>query len=213
MLYILSDKRSGMKSMWIAVLDRFLFTKIWDPNRETSGRSRKTPFVFSGGVTAGDTPYWYEPAGHLYVMRDPSYWMDIATHVDFVRRPLDERLIRMQKSSLLHLMLGACADDLRWFVRHTQRRARSGLLSSYSMMYGILMRTHPALFYLTFNKSVWRLPKQVGLLGEKWNTSTSSPYEPESKVVAKLSKEELIKVMSVQALREGRERASGWPVQ
>jgi hypothetical protein len=214
MLYMLSDKKTGLKSMWVAVLDRFLFTKVWDPNETALGTGRKTPFVFSGGLTADDTPYWYEPAGHLYVLRDPSYWMDIATHVDLGHRTdAQEDLVRVQKSSLLHLMLGACADDLRTFVRHTERRARNGTLGSYSLLYGLLMRTHPALYYLSFNKSVWRLYESPEFLGERWNTSSSSPYEPESQVLSKVSREDLVRVMSAQALREERERASGWPVE
>jgi hypothetical protein len=207
-LYVLRDRITGLRSMWVAVVDRYLFTKVWDPSASSHGRGGKVPFVFSGGLTAADTPYWYEPAGHLYVMRDPSYWMDIATHVDLARRQLDPHLVHMQKSSLLHLMLGACADDLRTFVRHTRRRQRNDTLSSYSLLYGVLMRTHPALYYLTFNQSVWRLPERPTLLGERWENAQHSPYELEAEVF-KLSDDDLKKVMSAQALREEREREAG----
>src|SRR3989344_376590 len=210
MLYTLRNKETHLRSMWVAVVDRYLLTKVWDPSASSFGQSGKVPFVFSGGLTAEDTPYWYEPAGHLYVSRDPSYWMDIAAHADMLRRPaLDPRLVQAEKSSLLHLLLGACSDDLRTFVRHTRRRERTGTLSSYSLVYGLLMRTHPALYFLTFNRSVWRLPEQPQFLGERWKASIESPYVPESEVHS-ISDDDLARVMSAQALREQREHAAGF---
>lgn len=208
--YILRNKKSGIRSMWVASLDRFLFTKVWDPRREAGGAS-KTPYVYSGGLTASDTPYWYEPAGHLYVMRDPSYWMDVAAYADLERRPrLDRDAVVAQRSSLFELMLGACEDDLRIFIRHTKRRGRTGTLGSYSLLYGLLMRTHPALLFLTFNSSVWRLEESPRFIGESWRVSESSPYENESTVLETASTEDLVKVMSAQALREQRERDAGY---
>lgn len=210
MLYHLRNKKTDLESMWVAVVDKYLFTKVW--NKATQQSGGKTPFVFSGGLNAADTPYWYEPAGHLYALRDPSYWLDIATSVDLTRRhsDIDAQLVRRQKSSLLHLLLGACAEDISVFVRHTERRKRQGTLQAYSLMYGLLMRTHPALYYLTFNKSVWRISNATELLGESWNEAGVSPYVSETELSKTLSDNDLIAVMSAQTLREERERVMGF---
>lgn len=209
-LYYLRNKKTNLRSMWIAVVDRYLFTKVWHQSaRQLDG---KTPFVFSGGLSATDTPYWYEPAGHLYTLRDPSYWVDIATSVDMAHRSAvcDAKLVRAQKSSLLHLLLGACAEDLHVFVRHTERRKRQNTLQGYSLLYGLLMRTHPALYYLTFNKSVWRISNPTELLGESWRAEPTSPYVSEVELRETLSDDALVAVMSAQVLREERERAAGF---
>lgn len=211
MLYVLRDRKTGMKSMWLALVDRFLFTKVWDPKTKPAATTGYTDFVFSGGLSREEMPYWYEPATHLYTVRDQRYWMEIATRIDLVRRPeLNADLVRAQKSSMFDLALSACALDLGWYVRHTKRRARQGGLAAYSSLYGLLMRSYPSLYYLTFNRSVWRLDESPNFLGQYRPPAGGSPYRLESEVLAELTPDMLKNVMSAQKTREERERAAGW---
>jgi hypothetical protein len=210
MFYLLRNKRTGVRSIWVARVDAFEFSDQWKPAAKLDGVTR-AKYAAGIGLAPEEMPYWYEPATHLYGTRDQRYWMDIATAIDLQRRPeLDYRLLVAQKSSMFDAILGECAVDLRIFVNHIERRTRAGASGSYSMLYDLLSRSFPSVAYLTFNKSVWRLKEPAQFLGDGFAGIDPAKQLSEKEAQAKLTPEILTKVMSVQRLREERGRAGGW---
>ncbi len=205
MFYILKDQWSGVEALWISVVDLFLFAQ------KSIGTSKggQQPFAFKGMIDA-DIRYWFHAAGHPYTTRDPSYWMDIASRIDLMRRPhLNATFVSTQRASLYHLLLGACEMDLRGFVNHTKRRAHLGDLATYPLLYGLLTRTYPSLYYMTFNKSVWRLPTEPAFLGERF-FSDHAAHAMLERVYKEAGPEMFGRIIGTMKERHLREQAAGW---
>ncbi len=210
MLYVLRNKKTGVKNMWVALIDVFFLSNLWGMKEKRDGVTRGK-FAFFAGLSPKDMPYWYEPGGHLYETRDQRYWMEIATHVDLERRPeLDHNLVYAQKSSMFDLILGECALDTRLFINQIERRIRGGIFASSSVLYDLLMRSFPSIYYMTFNQSVWRLPESPSFLGDGFESIYESLYLSEAEARTALTPDVLAKVMSAQRIREERGRREGW---
>ena len=210
MFYVLREKNSVRTSVWVAFLDRACFFDIWRflPKADGVTRGKYAPAV---GIEKEEMPYWYETTTTLYNSRDCGYWVDIATMVDSVRRPeLNAGLVALQRSSMFDMILAECARDTRSMVAHLRRRARSKTSASYSMLYDLLTRSFPGVYYLPFNRSVWRLQERPLLLGERFVPPDTSKFLSEEQAREKITPEVLAVVMSASRLREERGRKAGW---
>jgi hypothetical protein len=214
--YVTREKDSGKNSMWIAFVDRFYVIDIWhmldvwSKNHLADGVTRGK-YATAVGLEKDEIPFWYEITSLLYNTRDLRYWMDIASAVDAKRRPgLDWRLATAQRSSLFDLLLAECARDTRSMIAHLRRRARGDKTTRYSMMYDLLTRSYPSVYYLPFNASVWRLPEKLDLLGDGFQAPPPDKFLSDERMKKELTPEVLKKVMGVARLREERGKAAGW---
>jgi len=142
-------------------------------------------------------PYWFQPATNLYFMRDVSYYADLATIADLKRRTfLDRAAVLSQKSSLLDLLWwdGATAADMH--RTHAKLFSRKKALPSFLHLFAV--RSHAGLYYLPFNRSVWRLPEKLSLPG----TQATSAYLPWDKVRHKTSPEQLERIFDGMRIRK-----------
>ncbi len=202
MVYIVRTRLTGLVSLKICAVDVYLFATLGESVAHVAQASSA-----NNSLTAQGLRYWYQPSTNLYALRDQSYWADIATIVDMRRRPLHGARVLRQKSSLFDCMLGACLQDhemnfsnVKEIVRTTGRIPRPWRL--------LLFRTHPSIYYLPFNGSVWRLPQKPNFLG-------SIPAKPEERMhisadqlLTQVSPQEIEQIMQSGRIREEARRAA-----
>ncbi len=82
--------------------------------------------------------------------------------------------------------------------------------AKYSPYAGLLNHSHPSMYFLTFNRSVWRLREEPQFLGDG-RSSNARAYLPESEVLPLLSDDMLEQVMQGSQTREEYERERGMP--
>lgn len=210
MCYIMKEKETGRRTLWIAFVDRFYFIDIWHMVPKMDGVTRGK-YATAVGLERGEIPFWYESIALLYNTRDARYWMDIASAVDAQRRPeLDWALAAAQKSSLFDMVLAECARDARSMTAHLRRRARAATNNRYSLLYDLLTRSYPSVYYLPFNASVWRLPEEPELIGDGFESPPADKFLSEERMHTELTPEVLKKTMRVAKLREERGKQAGW---
>ncbi|MFA7309446.1 MAG: hypothetical protein WC050_00940 [Candidatus Paceibacterota bacterium] len=205
-VYVLRNKKTGLESMHVALIDDFYFLKITGPDADFGGLGRAN---FEELIELG-IPYWHQNATAFYTMRDQMYWADIATIADMARRPdLDQRHLQKERSSMFDLMLGSCAFDILGYVGHTWDRHHKDAFSTYSFLYGLLMRSHPSVYYLPFNRSVWRLPEPLDILGDRRLPKEKVRYRPLRDVLPVIGEDVLGTVMQGARLRSEARRKKG----
>jgi len=210
MFYRMREKATGRNMMWLALVDTSFFLNLWVSSKEKDDIVRGR-YATAVGITPDEIPYWYEPATHLYNTRDLRYWAEIATRIDISRRPeLHRNLVSVEKSSTFDLLLGQCSRDMQTMCAHVIRRTRSDTMQSYSALYDLLTRSFPSVYYLPFNGSVWRTPKQPQFLGDGYVGMDPSRRLSDAETRTKLTPDVLEKVMSAQRVREERGRKAGW---
>lgn len=210
MVYIMQEKKTPRKCMWVSFVDKFHFIDLWNfvPQADSVTRGKYASAI---GLHKDEIPFWYEGMALLYNTRDLRYWMDIATAIDAIRRPqLDRDLIASQRSSLFDLMLAECARDMRSMIAHLRRRARSGTSERYSLVYDLLTRTYPSAYYMPFNRSVWRLNEEPPLIGDGFQVPNNDRFLSDERMQKELTPDMIAKVMGVAKLREERGQAAGW---
>lgn len=209
-LYVLRDRASGLIRMWPALVDRFHFLDMRSATSAEDAvvRGAYAPYV---GLREDEVPpFWYESATNLYNSRDCSYWMDIATAVDFSRRPeLERRDLERERSGMFDMMLAECASDAASMVAHLRRRRRSKVAKRYSMLYDLLTRSFHSALYLHFNESVWRIPRRPDFLGSGFKAPDPSTRLSDA---AARSMDPVLRdaVLGASRLREQRGREEGW---
>lgn len=210
LFYVLEDKNLQLKRVWPALVDQFFFQDTWHFSERADGVTRGA-YASAVGLRKEEMPYWYEPATNLYNSRDCSYWMDLATIADMKRRPeLNQALVAAERSSMWDMVLAECASDMRSLVAHLRRRERSETARSYSMLYDLLTRSYPGLYYLPFNKSVWRLREAPALIGDSFQAPRAGKMLEEERARTLLTPSVLKTVMSAARIREERGRSEGW---
>ncbi|GEM_PF-2500431 len=109
--------------------------------------------------------YWYQPATSFYFTSDLTYYPDLTTIVDLKRRPfLNKSYLMSQKSSLFDLLLwNGYFHNLSYF-QNIAARLKSGKEKG-PWHYLLIGRSYPSLYYLPFNRSVWRLEEKPNFLG------------------------------------------------
>lgn len=207
MLYITRDKKTARVGMEVSRIDHFIFYELADKYNfrfnDISTANYKT--LIDRGI-----PYWYESSTHLYTMRDQRYWMDIATIADMKRRPeLNAAYLNTQRSSTFDLLLDVFVRHAHFNIGYARRRKFNGTGSSYSPYRGLLNHSYPSLYFLTFNRSVWRLPEEPQFIGDSRVDIAGRPYRPSSEVLPKLAPGMLEKVMQGSKIRIEEETAKG----
>lgn len=139
--------------------------------------------------------HWYQPSTTYYSSLDLRYHADIATIADMHRRgaQLNKELVVAQKSSLLDLLIGR---GIHFNMRFAQLMAifrHHGSMPPISFL--LIARAYPSLYFLTFNKSVWRISEDAGLLASRFGSL--SPYEHFGEVRKRISFSEISKIVEV----------------
>lgn len=162
--FIVQEASSQARFLKISLADQFYFldlTKLKD-ERNWGLQTLHAPSIKRG------ISHWFQSVTHGYASRDQLYVADMATVIDLRRRPsLPVEQVSLQRSSMLDLILMGGSFDLDTVIQNTKDRARAGLSKGYSYLDMLLIRTHPSVFYLPFNASVWRLDEMPNFLGSK----------------------------------------------
>ena len=203
-LYIVRDDKSGAVSLKVTVLDVYLFLKL--NMKPEVLRLRNHQSLAGTGL-----PYWYQAATKLYATRDQAYWADIATIVDMRRRPhLDRNLVHAQKSSMFDLLLGSCLGEHGQGLESIREHVLRGTYASSRAWKYLLHRAYPGIYFLTFNKSVWRLEERPDFLGSRRAGPEEFVYKSADEILAILTPDELELVMQGGRTRERVRRESGY---
>ena len=190
----------------IFLSDEFFFLKIGEGARGYGGIGRAGFRL----IEPLNIPYWSQSPTNLYTCRDQQYQATIASFADLERRPfLDASAVMSQKCSLLDYLIREVSRDLFRYANHMFGRAKTGDAASYSLLYGLLARSHPSIMYLPFNKSVWRLDTPLNSLGSGRVPDSEQLYRRAAEIVPQLSRETLELIMRAGHIREELRRARG----
>lgn len=208
-VYVVRNRKTNLESVALTLSDRFYFLTIAGSNARF-GPVGATNFdmLMGRGIK-----YFFQPATNLYATRETRHWADLTTFVDInYRRPeLNHDLVLAQKSSMLDLVLGTCAEDIDMYIMPMiQRRIKGALGLSYSYLYGLLSRSLPGIFFMPYNASVWRLPSKLNLLGSRRVDTRESLYVTDNVIVKETTQEELKTIMKSGHIREDFYRAAGY---
>jgi hypothetical protein len=196
--YIVEDKDSQARFLKVALADRFYFLPLFGMKDE---RGWGLGSLHAPVIERGST-HWYQSVTHGYASRDQLYVADMATAFDLVRRPwLNREQVSLQRSSMLDLILMGLSFDLNMYLDNTKARSRAGLTRGYSHLDTLLIRTHPSVFYLPFNASVWRLEEMPNFLGTK-RVSGEAKYKTYEEIEATLPEGMLEQIMQGGRIRE-----------
>ena len=196
---IARDSESGLRSARVFLVDRFYFLPIAGPNVRFGGIGR-APFelLIKRGIR-----YWRQAPTMFYCVRDHRYWADLLTIIDRIRRPhLDRRLIEAQRSSLFDLLLGTGVRAVHLYIGTTLERIQFGEFKEYSLLFGLLMMSQPSIYYLPFNRSVWRLEEQPNFLGSARVNQKDQLDVTEETVIADTTPEEMEVIMQGVRIRD-----------
>ena len=138
---------------------------------------KKTLF---GPLIECNIPYWFQGVTHFYCTRDVSYYADLATVIDRIRRPsLDAHAIQSQKSSLLDLLLWNGVHMATMLLGQSKVFRALGRPQR-PISHLLVGRSHASLYYLSFNRSVWRIPEKPFFPGTQFGSAKSSHVEFEA---------------------------------
>lgn len=185
--------KSGNPAMRVLLADRHLFLDLKNGSPYLDKDALFSPLIERG------IPYWFQPLTSFYMTRDISYYADLATIVDLMRRPLPQETLIAQRSSLLDRLLWEGAVSARRFIDHSTLLARSGKLPLLFHLFAA--RSHSSLYYLPFNRSVWRLPERPSFPG----VYTSAGYLSYDAIRSSLTPELLEQIFA-----GGKIRREGW---
>src|SRR3990167_5555345 len=162
-LYILKSPEADKKFLRITLADEYFFLEI-DPAKYKfhEGISIYEPLIKRG------IRFWHQSATTFYSVRDFTYQADLASIADlhWRRKFLDKFLVLSQKSSLLDLFFWNGVIHEQTFLRMAKIEAASGVLNPLS--YVFIVRSYPSLFFLPFNRSVWRLEERPNFVGSRF---------------------------------------------
>ena len=201
--YVMKGPYPGVKYLSISLTDQRYFLKLQDTPKEVSEKQshfdNRNKVIYEPLMKRGIN-YWHQSATSFYSVMDLGYYSDLATIVDSKwRRPfLDARQLLIQKSSLFDLILWNGWTHERIYLQMTGVQAGVNKLSS--PLYSFVARSYPSLYYLPFNKSVWRLEKPLHFLGSRFGKGgVYSTYED---LKSELSREMLEKIFQGRILRK-----------
>jgi hypothetical protein len=142
--------------------------------------------------------YWYQPATTFYSNLDVSYQAGIGTLVDLKRRKFENKTaVLEQQSSLLDLLIGTGVRNNIYFSNLLKILAYHNKLPKLSFFY--LARAYPTLYFLSFNKSVWRIKKSPKINASRFGPH--SHYETYYDLHDKIPLETLKKVVDISVNR------------
>lgn len=136
--------------------------------------------------------YWYQPATSFYFTSDLTYYPDLLTIADLsTRTHLNKEMLIREKSSLLDMLLWNGYMHNLSYLQNIQSRKQAGRKLG-SWHYLLIGRGYPSLYYLTYNKSVWRLKESPNFYGSL--SLNPSPYLSNDKLPKSLKKKDLQKI-------------------
>jgi len=157
---IVKDASGAPRSLSAILADQYHFIEL-SPDKY---KFYADIFTFEPLIKRG-TKYWYQPATSFYFTSDLTYYPDLATIIDLKRRPfLNQKLVLSQKSSLLDLLLWNGYFHNLSYLQNATARIKTGKRVSL-WHYLLIGRSYPSLYYLPFNRSVWRLREKPNFLG------------------------------------------------
>lgn len=159
-LSLVKDKSGAARGIFAILADQFHFLEL----AEDKYKFYADIFIYESLIKRG-IPYWYQPATSFYFTSDLRYYADLATMIDLKTRPyLNKSLILDQKSSMLDLLLWNGYFHNLSYLLSIKARARAGKKLN-NWHYLLVGRSYASLYYLSFNKSVWRLNVNPNFLG------------------------------------------------
>ncbi len=168
--YVTKDN-FNRRQFQISLADRRFFlelvnTKSALPSGQSSFDSR-TRVIYDPMIKRG-IPYWHQAVTSFYSVLDLRYYADLATVTDLGwRRPfLDKGAVLSQKSSMLDMILWNGVKHERTHL--VMSRVQAGASQLPSPLYNFIARSYPSLYYLPFNRSVWRLDEPPRFLGSRF---------------------------------------------
>lgn len=201
-LYIFDEPRWSLESAYVGSLDSYLALDLQGAKKRSFGNS-SLKLVMESGVS-----HWYQPL-MLYSTRDLEYLFDIASIVDMKRRPtLDMQLVASQRSSMFDKLLVTALKDIYSYAAHTIERTHlKAERAKYSLLFGLLMHGHAGLYFLPFNRSIWRIGETMPLRGD---ARAKAPYE--NALDLRLSDNELERVIGAARIRDELRKKAGYDV-
>lgn len=157
---IAKDACDAPRSLYAILADQYHFIEL-SPDKYKFYADK---FTFEPLIKRG-IKYWYQPATSFYFTSDLTYYPDLATIIDLKRRPfLNQKLVLSQKSSMLDLLLwNGYFHNLNYLQNITARIKAGKQIGAWH--YLLIGRGYPSLYYLPFNRSVWRLTQKPNFLG------------------------------------------------
>lgn len=165
MVYVLKDKRDGVLLLKAALVDAFYALDLHSKESARFGRAGRGQYLplIERGIS-----HWYQPATHVYSTLDHTYLARLATLVDLRRRPsLDEALVRVQRSSMLDLLLGFVLDNFKIRLMSLAARTKRGDMNSRQLFSLLIGHSGFGITFLHYNASVWRIDRPLALGGQR----------------------------------------------
>lgn len=172
--YILEGRGTKARFLHLMLADDYYFLPLQDKKTAAypTGYAVLEPYLKAG------LSHSFHPSIQLYLSRDVSHWPELASAVDRERRPhLNAKNVSSQRSSLLDLLIGNGVEDILYYCEQTAvRMHKTGRPMPHPYLNALFARTHPGLFYLPFNRSVWRIEEAPPFLGKGKNASEARFY-------------------------------------
>jgi hypothetical protein len=186
-LSLIKDKTGKIRFISAILSDEYHFLELsQDRYKFHADRFTYQPLIKRG------INFWYQPATAFYFTPDLTYYPDLLTTFDLKMRPfLNQSLLLSQKSSLLDMLLWNGYFHNLSYLQNISSRIKAGREVG-SWHYLLAGRSYPSLYYLSFNKSVWRLSKNInfqGIFSDK-----SAIFIPYKELPSKLKKADLKKI-------------------
>ncbi|MBI2122305.1 MAG: hypothetical protein HYT98_04255 [Candidatus Sungbacteria bacterium] len=168
--YVTRDNRNR-RSFHISLADCRFFLEL--TKTESALPAAQSPFdnrtraIYEPSLKRG-VRYWHQDVTSFYSVLDLRYYADLATLTDlnWRRTFLDHQAVLSQKSSMLDLILWTGVQHERSYMVMSKVQARAG--QNPSPLYNFIARSYPSLYYLTFNRSVWRISDAPRFLGSRF---------------------------------------------
>lgn len=197
-LAIIKDSASERRKIAVFLADQYYFLDLNEmKDKFFLGMSIYEPLIRRG------IPYWNQPATAFYSVFDLEYYADLTTAADLKwRRPfLDQAAVLRQKSSMFDLLLFTGADYDGGYTTLSKVMARANELPS--LIFTYIARGYPSLYYLPFNRSVWRRKEKLRFWGSRFGEG--SPYKRFEEIYSRTSPD-----MMEQILKGGSYRRKDW---
>jgi hypothetical protein len=190
--FVYTGKMKGRTPfLHLQLADQYYFLEL----SKKKGISGRGSHLFEPLIEQGIT-HWLQPPTMPYCSRDLSYYADLVTLADVEERPsLDRDALLSQKSSLLNVLFSQ-----RWFSYYRQSAVNAIHKELPSPLFLLISRSYPSLFYLPFNRSVWRKKEKLVFLGGRFATK-ESPYKTYQDVRPDVSDEMLEKIFQGTSIR------------
>ena len=183
-VYVAKRGDYSFNQLEIILADRYYFLDLLEGDyHHFLDRSIYEPLIKRG------LPYWHQTSTSFYAVFALDYYPALATVADLEwrRRYLDRSLLMSQQSSLLDLILWNGVHHEKSYARIS--KVMAGSETPPSLLFTYIVRAYPSLYYLPFNRSVWRLKETPNFAGSRFGKS--SYYKTLEEITPKVSPSQL----------------------